>query len=253
MINPELLTAEQEVALGRRVRAWLDDGGDEADGIAARNELVERNLPLVVSVRKRYFRIPVSRCEDADQEGNRGLLRAAELFDPERGTRFATYATRWIRQFIQRQGQRDRLIYVPPYCILEKNRPGAAARSVYALANQALSVASLAELAESGFEVAGPPDIGEDEDSHVEKLRDLLNSLYRAAGVDDVQADCISAFYGVGRDRETLEETARRLGYTYHKAASNHRARAFVAIRNAARYHRSLRLNVEDMIGKVAI
>jgi RNA polymerase primary sigma factor len=99
-----LLTHEEEIDLGRRVRA-----GDEK----AREKLIEKNLKLVVSVAKKYrgMGLPFG---DLIQEGNIGLMKAAEKFDPERGWRFATYATWWIRQAVQRAvADKGRTIRVP--------------------------------------------------------------------------------------------------------------------------------------------
>jgi RNA polymerase primary sigma factor len=87
-----LLTHEEEVDLGRRAGA--------GDG-RARARLVEKNLRLVVSVAKRY-RGKALPFEDLIQEGNIGLIKAAERFDPELGNRFSTYAIWWIRQAIGR-------------------------------------------------------------------------------------------------------------------------------------------------------
>lgn len=98
-----LLTAEQETCLGRRARKGCPD---------SRERLVATNLRLVVSVAKRFAGRGVSLL-DLIQEGNLGLLKAVDRFDPERGYRFSTYATWWIRQAVARglasQGRAVRL------------------------------------------------------------------------------------------------------------------------------------------------
>src|ERR687893_1322155 len=101
-----LLTHREEIDLSKRTKA-----GDAR----ARQRLVERNLMLVVSVVKKY-RGQGLPFEDLIQEGNIGLLKAVDKFDPEKGNRFSTYATWWIRQSIQRAlGDKGREIRLPAH------------------------------------------------------------------------------------------------------------------------------------------
>lgn len=123
-----LLTAEEEVLLGRRIRIGQNlrakypfplDGSDEAmqiaDGMHAHDQLVLANLRLVVSIARRYRPAGMD-LADLIQEGTIGLMRAADKFDHTLGFKFSTYATWWIRQAVQRGiADKGRLIRLPVY------------------------------------------------------------------------------------------------------------------------------------------
>ncbi len=99
-----LLTHAEEIDLSNRAKA-----GDKR----ARQRLIEKNLRLVVSVAKKYRGMGLP-FEDLIQEGNIGLMKAVEKFDPDRGFRFSTYATWWVRQAVQRAvADKGRTIRVP--------------------------------------------------------------------------------------------------------------------------------------------
>ncbi len=108
----KLLTADEEKVYGKRVLA-----GDEE----ARKIMIESNLRLVVKISRRYLNrgLPLL---DLIEEGNLGLIRAVEKFDPDRGFRFSTYATWWIRQTIERAiMNQTRTIRLPIHIIKEMN------------------------------------------------------------------------------------------------------------------------------------
>lgn len=231
--NP-LLTPAEELNLSRQVRQG---------NFAARQRMIECNLRLVVNIAKHYLNrgIPLL---DLVEEGNLGLMHALEKFDPERGFRFSTYATWWIRQNIERAiMNQSRTIRLPVHVVKELNQVLRAQRGLEARGNGDYSLDDLAaqvgktvdevqqllSLAEHTASLDAPLDIdpslsiGESiaddqavapdehiQDSEVEVLvRDWISKL------NDKQRTVIRHRYGIDECRMmTLEELAVELNLT---------------------------------------
>lgn len=247
------LTLEQEKALGEAVKAGRDPNADEATKAKAqeaRDQLVNSNLALVLNIVKQELPVELRGQDlnmDAIQEGNNGLLKAAEMFDPDKNVHFSTYADAWIRAYVKKAIASFPTIKIPQEARQDLYKISKAAQQLLSesgtdptdkqiadrLGMKEEKVSELRALGTASAPISLDDTVGEEEkenfgdryvgdtDDELKEDSEETNSAIAEglASLSPIEADVLSRYLGLnGKEEESLTDIGKSHGFSRERA-----------------------------------